>query len=103
MSNMKIKVEISYKGTTFDAQKFLAKELIENSKLNLRNLISFTLLEIKDDIIKSVLDKFVVNHEQEERSKMDAGGQLPAGSGRKQPWQGIVCEVGEWQLESSLA
>ena len=66
MSNMKIKVEISYKGTTFDAQKPLAKELIENSKLDLGNLISFTLSEIKDDIIKSVLDKFV-NHEQEER------------------------------------
>ena len=67
MSNMKIKVEISYKGTTFDAQKLLAKELIENSKLDLGNLISFTLSEIKDDIIKSILDKFVVSHEQEER------------------------------------
>lgn len=66
MSNMKIKVEISYKGTTFDAQKLLAKELIENSKLDLGSLISFTLSEIKDDIIKLVLDKFV-NHEQEER------------------------------------
>lgn len=63
---MKIKVEISYKGTTFDVQKLLAKESIENSKLDLGNLISFTLSEIKDDIIKSVLDKFV-NHEQEER------------------------------------
>lgn len=64
---MKIKVEISYKGTTFDVQKLLAKESIENSKLDLGNLISFALLEIKDDIIKSVLDKFVVSHEQEER------------------------------------
>ena len=64
---MKIKVEISYKGTTFDAQKLLAKELIENSKLDLGNLISFSLSEIKDDIIKLILDKFVVNHEQEER------------------------------------
>lgn len=67
MSNMKIKVEIPYKGTTFDAQKLLAKELIENSKLDLGNLISFSLSEIKDDIIKLILDKFVVNHEQEER------------------------------------
>lgn len=68
MSNMKIKVEISYKGTTFNAQKLLTKELIENSKLDLGNLISFSLSEIKDDIIKLILDKlFVVNHEQEER------------------------------------
>lgn len=67
MSNMKIKVEISYKGTTFDVQKLLTKELIENSKLDLGNLISFSLSEIKDDIIKLILDKFIVNHEQEER------------------------------------
>ena len=64
---MKIKVEISYKGTTFDVQKLLTKELIENSKLDLGNLISFSLSEIKDDIIKLILDKFIVNHEQEER------------------------------------
>ena len=66
---MKIKVEISYKGTIFDVQKLLAKESIENSKLDLGNLISFALSEIKDDIIKLVLDKFVVNHEQEERKQ----------------------------------
>lgn len=64
---MKIKVEISYKGTIFDAQKILAKELIENSNLGLGNLISFTLSKIKDDIIKLVLNKFVASHDQEER------------------------------------